>query len=115
MKKLLYTGFLIILSLIFLNGRSTNHISADVSTYSNRTVQELVKLSETDEGLFSRLENYSDDVPIIEYNGGFFANEYESKETYEVEIRSEDGKRVLFSDSNPATVGEVKKAILENQ
>ncbi|CRH90734.1 Uncharacterised protein [Chlamydia trachomatis] len=119
MKKILYGGgVLTILAMVFLNSRATSHISAVESTnatYSNRTVKELVKLSETDKDLLSMLAKYPDETPIIECGGGFFVNENETKETYKVEMRSEDGEKILFSDANPATVGEVKKAILENQ
>ncbi|MCP1639679.1 hypothetical protein [Streptococcus gallinaceus] len=73
-----------------------------------------MKLSETDKDLLSMLAKYPDETPIIEC-GGFFVNENETKETYKVEMRSEDGEKILFSDANPATVGEVKKAIPENQ
>lgn len=115
MKKILVASLLAVLGIIVLNSRTASHISAEMPAYSNRTVQELVKLSKTDNSLLAMLETYSDDVPIIEYNGGFFTNENETKETYEVEMRSEDGTQILFSDTYPATVGEVREAILENQ
>lgn len=105
------TCLAISLSAFLLTSQAESSVNGSVGKQVNRTVSKLVERSKKDETLLELLESYPKEAPIIEYKGGFFVNKNESKETYVLEIKSEDNGKVLFKDDDPATIGEVVEAI----
>ncbi|MBF0818810.1 hypothetical protein [Streptococcus acidominimus] len=79
----------------------------------NRTVRALVEQYQSGEDpyLLEYLQKLSPEAPIIEWNGGFFSSDVETKETFTVATWNKEGTEIISVEGDAATVGEVIEAI----
>ncbi len=122
MKKLLKLCYLLPVGILAIVGvlvvqksPVANAEGTETQAYENRTIAAMVENSKTDPDLLDLLAEYPDDCPIIELDGGFFTGLEDTKESFYVEILTQDEQGVQWRDDDTATVGEVRAAILDAQ
>lgn len=96
-----------------LNAREVSGEPAIEASSENRTVRALVEQYQSGEDpyLLEHLQKLSPEAPIIEWNGGFFSSDVETKETFTVATWNKEGTEIISVEGDAATVGEVIEAI----
>lgn len=119
-KKWLVLGtflFIVVGATISLSEKlKATEVSGELATKvssENRTVRALVEQYKSGEDpyLLDYLQKLSPEAPIIEWNGGFFSSDVETKETFTVATWNKEGTEIISVEGDAATVGEVLEAI----